>query len=85
MSNNHSDLHTYTQFALCLSANTVYTYDQTRHAEPTTGLVGRSSTHLKDEQEDVNDINIKRKCSIDVLLWADGQLPISNKKLGVVC
>lgn len=47
-------------------------------------LIRSSSTDLKDEEEDVNNVNVERESSVDVLLWADGQLPISNKKLGVV-
>lgn len=51
---------------------------------PIAGSFSRSSADLKDEEEDVNNINIQRKRSVDVLLWADSQLPISDKKLGVV-
>lgn len=48
------------------------------------GLFSSSSTDLKDEEEDVNDVDVERERSVDVLLWADGQLSISNKKLGIV-
>lgn len=48
------------------------------------GLVSSTATDLEDEEEDVNNVNIERERSVDVLLWADGRLPISNKKLGVV-
>lgn len=44
----------------------------------------RRSTDLKDKEEDVNNVNVERESSIDVLLWADGQLPVSNEKLRVV-
>ncbi len=50
----------------------------------TTDLFSSSSTDLKDEEEDVDDVDVERQSSVDVLLRADGQLPISNKKLGVV-
>lgn len=48
------------------------------------GLFSSSSTDLKDEEEDVNNVNVERESPVDVLLWTDCQLPISNKKLGVV-
>lgn len=48
------------------------------------GLFSSSSTELKDEEEDVNNVNVERESSIYVFLWADGQLPISNEKLRVV-
>lgn len=47
-------------------------------------LVGCCSTDLQDEEEDVNDINVERERAIDVLLRADGQLPIPDKELSVV-
>lgn len=42
------------------------------------------SADLKDEEEDVNDVDIEGQGSIDVLLWADGQLPIPDEELSVV-
>lgn len=45
----------------------------------TTGSFVSSSTDLKDKEEDVNDVNVKGERSIDVLLWTDGQLPVSDK------
>lgn len=42
------------------------------------------SADLKDEEEDVNDVDVEGKGSIDVLLWADGQLPIPDEELSVV-
>lgn len=48
------------------------------------GLFSSGSTDLKDEEEDVNNVNVERESPVDVLLWTDCQLPISNKKLGVV-
>lgn len=46
--------------------------------------IRRSSTDLKDEEEDVNDVDVEGECPVDVLLRTDGQFPVSNKKLGVV-
>lgn len=48
------------------------------------GSFSSSSADLKDEEEDVNNVNVERESSVDILLRADGQLPISNKKLRVV-
>lgn len=48
------------------------------------GLFIRRSADLKDKEEDVNNVNVERESSIDVLLWADGQLPVSNEQLRVV-
>lgn len=47
-------------------------------------LICRSSADLKDEKEDVNDVDVERERPVDVLLRTDCQLPISNKELGVV-
>lgn len=47
-------------------------------------LICRSSADLEDEEEDVNDVNVEGERPVDVLLWTDCQLPVSNKKLGVV-
>lgn len=47
-------------------------------------LFSSSSTDLKNEEEDVNNVDVEGESSVDVLLWADGQLPITNEKLGVV-
>lgn len=47
-------------------------------------LFSCSSTDLEDEEENVNNVNVERKSSVDVLFWADRQLSVSNKKLGVV-
>lgn len=44
----------------------------------------RRSTDLKDKEEDVNNVNVESESSIDVLLRADRQLPVSNEKLRVV-
>lgn len=51
---------------------------------PNHGSFCGGSTDLKDEKEDVNDVDVERQSSIDVLLWTDCQLPISDEKLGVV-
>lgn len=59
-------------FVLCLRVCSVQT------------LIRRSSADLEDEEEDVNDVNVEGQRPVDVLLWTDCQLPVSNKKLGVV-
>lgn len=46
--------------------------------------LGRRSADLKDEEEDVNDVHVEGKSSEDVLLRADGQLPVPDEKLSVV-
>lgn len=43
-----------------------------------------SAADLKDEEEDVNNVNVEGQSSVDVLLWADGQLPIPDEELSVV-
>lgn len=47
-------------------------------------LFSRSSTDLKDEEKDVNNVDVEGESSVDVFLWAEGQLSVSNQKLGVV-
>lgn len=47
-------------------------------------LISSGSADLKDEEEDMNDVNVERERSVHVLLWTDCQLPVSDKKLGVV-
>lgn len=47
-------------------------------------LICRSSADLKDEEEDVNDVDVEWERPVDILLRTDRQLPVSNKKLGVV-
>lgn len=44
----------------------------------------RSSADLKDEEEDVNDVDVEGERPVDVLLRTNGQFPVSNKKLRVV-
>lgn len=46
-------------------------------------LRGRSAD-LKNEEEDVNDVHVERQRSEDVLLRADGQLPVPDEELSVV-
>lgn len=41
-------------------------------------LICRSSTDLKDEKKDVNDVDVEGERPVDVLLRTDRQLPISN-------
>lgn len=48
------------------------------------GSFSGGSPDLKDEEEDVNNVNVERECSKYVLLWVDGQLTVSNEQLGVV-
>lgn len=72
---------THVHIALCLIK---HKHDILSVQNLTMGLFSSSSTDLKDEEEDVNNVNVERESAVDVLLWADGQLPISNKKLRVV-
>lgn len=47
-------------------------------------LFSRSSADLKDEHEDVHDVDVEGERPVDVLLRTDRQLPVSKKELGVV-
>lgn len=47
-------------------------------------LICCSSADLKDEKEDVNDVDVEGERPVDIFLRTDRQLPISNKELGVV-
>lgn len=47
-------------------------------------LICRSSADLKDEKEDVNDIDVEGERRVDIFLRTDRQLPIPDEELGVV-
>lgn len=47
-------------------------------------LISSGPADLKDEEEDMNDVNVERERSVHVLLWTDCLLPVSDKKLSVV-
>lgn len=48
------------------------------------GSLCGSSADLKDEEEDVYNVNVEGQSSVDVFFWADGQLPIPDEELSVV-
>lgn len=64
--------------------NTLYIQDLLIKCCWVIALLGCRSADLQDEEEDLNDINVERERSVDVLLWADGQLPIPDEELSVV-
>lgn len=48
------------------------------------GSLYGSSADFKDEEEDVNNVNVEGQSSVDVFFWADGQLPVPDEELSVV-
>jgi len=39
---------------------------------------------LQEEEEDLDNVNIKGESSKHVLLWADGELPVPDEQLGMI-
>lgn len=57
---------------------------QSNLAHSLRGSLRGSSADLKDEEEDVNNIDVEGQSSVDVFLWADRQLTIPDEELSVV-
>ena len=60
-------------------------YVQARDGSPRPSLLLQGcSADLQDEQEDLNNVDVEGEGSVDVLLWAEGQLAVTQEELGVV-